>query len=198
MHRRMELRFEALTGAALQPWLPALARLRIAVFRDWPYLYKGDRRAEARYLRDYSRAEGACVVLALDGGRAVGASTCEPMAGAHGWAREDFAAAGRDPAQYCYFGESVLLPRYRGQGAGVRFFEMREAHARGLGLPRATFCAVRRNPADPRRPAGYTPLDGFWRNRGYAPSGIACTLPWRETGARGEAPHVLDFWERAL
>jgi GNAT superfamily N-acetyltransferase len=195
MQRRMALRFETLTGDALHPWLPALSRLRIAVFRDWPYLYRGDREAEARYLRHYAASPGACVVLALEGDRAVGAATCAPMTG---WPRDAFAAAGRDPARYCYFGESVLLPPYRGQGAGVRFFELREAHARALGLPRATFCAVRRAADDPRHPAGHVPLDGFWRNRGYAPAGISGTLAWREVAARGERPHWLDFWERVL
>jgi GNAT superfamily N-acetyltransferase len=194
----MALRFETLHGDALHPWLPALARLRIAVFRDWPYLYKGGRRAEAAYLSGFARAPGAAIILALDGERAIGAATCEPMANAHGWARLPFVATGRDPASYCYFGESVLLPAWRGQGAGVRFFELREAHARSLGLSRTTFCAVRRDAADPRCPANYTKLDGFWRNRGYAPSGFACALPWRETGRRGETPHLLDFWERAL
>jgi GNAT superfamily N-acetyltransferase len=194
----MALRFETLRGDALQPWLPALAKLRIGVFRDWPYLYKGDRRAEASYLRGFARDPDAAIILALEGDRAVGAATCEPLATAHGWAREPFTAAGRNPAEYCYFGESVLLPAWRGQGAGVRFFELREAHARSLGLPRATFCAVRRSQDDPRRPAGYVPLDGFWQRRGYAPAGLSCELPWREVRSRGEAPHVLDFWERAL
>jgi GNAT superfamily N-acetyltransferase len=194
----MALRFETLHGSALLPWLPALARLRITVFRHWPYLYKGDRRSEARYLRAYSEGEGSAVFLALDGDRPVGAATCEPMAAAHDWARDGFIRSGRNPAEYCYFGESVLLPAYRGQGTGVRFFELREAHARALGLPRTTFCAVRRDPADPRRPASYTPLEGFWQRRGYSPAGFACALPWRETGQRGEAPHLLDFWERTL
>jgi GNAT superfamily N-acetyltransferase len=191
----MALRFETLTGDALHPWLPALSRLRMAVFREWPYLYRGDQGAEARYLRDYARAPGACIILALEGDCPVGAATCAPMAG---WARDTFVAAGRDPAHYCYFGESVLLPRYRGKGTGVRFFELRETHARALRLPQATFCAVRRADDDRRRPAGHVPLDRFWNNRGYAPARISGELAWREVASRGERAHVLDFWERTL
>jgi hypothetical protein len=37
----MTVRVEPLVGAALARGLPALARLRIAVFRSWPYLYDG-------------------------------------------------------------------------------------------------------------------------------------------------------------
>jgi len=39
------------TGADLERWISELARLRIRVFRDWPYLYDGDADYEARYLR---------------------------------------------------------------------------------------------------------------------------------------------------
>ncbi|PHK96245.1 GNAT family N-acetyltransferase [Pseudoroseomonas rhizosphaerae] len=193
------LRFETLRGAALHPLLPALARLRIAVFRDWPYLYEGDEAYEARYLRAYADAPGAAVVVALDGGTPVGIATCEPMAETHGTVRDAFLAAGLDPARYTYFGESVLLAPYRGQGAGVEFFRRREAHARQLGTDHATFCAVQRDDGDPRRPAAYVPLDGFWRRRGYTPCpGLACTMAWREPDGAGEIPHTLSFWQKSL
>lgn len=193
------LRFETLRSAALHPLLPHLARLRIAVFRDWPYLYEGDEAYEARYLRAYADAPDAAVVVCFDGDNPVGAATCEPMGETHGEVRDAFLAAGQDPARFCYFGESVLLKPYRGRGAGVRFFELREAHARGLGLPEATFCGAQRDPQDPRRPDDYIPLDNFWRKRGYVPfSGLHCEMSWREIGGTAEIPHRLTFWRKAL
>ena len=36
------MRLETLDGAAARAVLPALARLRIAVFAEWPYLCDGD------------------------------------------------------------------------------------------------------------------------------------------------------------
>jgi hypothetical protein len=77
----------------------------------------------------------------------------------------------------------------------VRFFREREAHARSLGLSIAAFCSVVRNENDPRRPRDYTPLDGFWRNRGYAPRpDISTVMHWREVDDTRETPHVLSFW----
>lgn len=195
----VHLRFETLAGAALHPLLPDLARLRIAVFRDWPYLYEGDEAYERRYLRAYADAPGAAVVVCRDGERVVGAATCEPMTQGHAPVRAVFEAAGLDPASFCYFGESVLLAPYRGRGAGVRFFAEREAHARALGLPFAAFCGVVRDPADPRRPAGHVPLDDFWRKRGYTPRpDLAVTFDWTEVGATAETPHRLTFWIKEL
>ena len=202
MHPAMSpvhLTFETTRGAALHPLLPALARLRIAVFREWPYLYEGDEAHERRYLRAYTDASGAAVVVCRAGDAVVGAATCEPMTQGHAPVRAAFEAAGLDPREYCYFGESVLLPEHRGRGAGVRFFAEREAHARALGLRHAAFCAVLRDPADPRRPKAYTPLDAFWRNRGYAPRpDLTVTFTWRETGAEAETPHTLSFWLKDL
>jgi GNAT superfamily N-acetyltransferase len=199
MQRGMALEFRTVTGPALQAHLPDLARLRCAVFREWPYLYEGDESHESDYLRAYAQAPGAAVIVALEGDRAVGAATCQPMAGTHRAVRDAFAAAGLDPSAWCYFGESVLQPAWRGQGAGVRFFAERERHAAALGLDLTAFCAVERDPADPRRPAGYQPLDGFWRRRGYAPRpGLACRFDWQEIGAAAETPHRLPFWVKSL
>jgi GNAT superfamily N-acetyltransferase len=195
----MPLTFETLRGPALLPLLPALARLRIAVFREWPYLYEGDEAYERKYLRAYSDSPGAAVVVCRDAEEVVGAATCEPMTEGHAPVCQAFEAAGLDPREHCYFGESVLLPRHRGQGAGVRFFAEREAHARSLGLRRAAFCGVLRDPADPRRPAGYVPLDAFWRKRGYVPRpDLTVSFDWKEIGAAAETPHTLSFWLKDL
>ena len=154
-----------LTGQQVGEVLDDLARLRIAVFRDWPYLYDGDADYERDYLRAY-QSPGAVVVAAYDGARMVGAATGAPME----HHASDFAAAfaGRpEPLeQIFYCAESVLLPDYRGRGLGHAFFDGREAQARALGRRFSAFCSVMRPADHPSRPAGYRPLDGFWRGRG--------------------------------
>lgn len=186
-------------GAELVPLLPALAALRIEVFRDWPYLYEGDETYERGYLRAYADDPDAAVVVAALDGEPVGAATCQPMANTHGEVRAAFESGGVDPATTCYFGESVLRRAHRGGGVGVGFFAHREAHARALGLRRAVFCGVVRDPSDPRRPPDHTPLDAFWRKRGYRPlPGVVVRLDWREVGGSDEVPHDLTAWSKAL
>lgn len=192
----MEVR--TLTGGALEAVLDDLARLRIKVFADYPYLYDGDFAYERRYLEPYRGREGAIVVGAFEGARLVGAATGMPLL-AHS---EDFAAAfegsGIDLGEVFYCAESVLLPEFRGRGVGHVFFERREAHARRLGYAAAAFCAVQRGP-HPLKPEGYRPLDGFWRGRGYAPlEGVIAQFGWRDIGATGESLKPLQFWMRAL
>lgn len=196
----MTLRFESVSGPAVLPHIPDLARLRIAVFRDWPYLYDGDEAYERSYLRIYAESPRAAVVLAFDGGDVVGASTCLPLADETANVQAPFIAAGIAVGRVFYFGESILLARYRGQGVGLRFFAEREAHARAVSAcDYAAFCAVQRPADDPRRPAGAAPLNAFWRKRGYTPyPRLACEMRWREVGAAEEMPHRLTFWMKSL
>jgi GNAT superfamily N-acetyltransferase len=195
----VSLAVETLRGEALLPHVPALSRLRAEVFAEWPYLYDAEPVEEAKYMAHYAEDPRAAVVVARDGAEVVGAATAQPMAATHPEVRNAFTEAGMDPAEWCYFGESVLRARYRGQGVGVRFFEAREAHARALGFSKSCFCAVIHNANDPRRPAAYTPLDAFWRKRGYQPRPtLTCLFQWREHGDSFETPHLLSFWTKTL
>lgn len=188
-----------LRGVDVAPYLDDVARLRTAVFRDWPYLYNGDAGYERDYLAAYAASPDSVFVLALDADVVVGASTGLPLRDDGAAFRQPFEAAGRDPDSVFYFGESVLLPRYRGLGIGHAFFDAREAHARALRRFTLTaFCAVDRDDADPRRPAKHRDNDAFWHKRGYQRQpGMAVRLGWNELG-RGDCAHALTFWTRAL
>jgi GNAT superfamily N-acetyltransferase len=189
----------ALTGAALDAALDDVARLRIAVFRAFPYLYDGDMDYERRYVASYRDSPGAILVGAFDGTRLVGAATGTPLADHAEAFAAPFAQTGLDIATIFYCAESVLLPEYRGRGIGHRFFDLREAHARSLGFTGAAFCAVIRPPDHPARPADYAPLDPFWRRRGYAPlPSVIAHFRWRDVGEAEETEKPLQFWFRRL
>lgn len=188
-----------ITGAGLVDVIPALARLRIAVFRDFPYLYDGDAAYEAGYLADFAAADGAVIVVARDGEQIVGAATAAPLATQDTAWQEPLAAAGFDISRTFYFGESVLLDSYRGQGIGHAFFDHREAQARKHGASHAAFCSVVRAADHPARPVGYRALDAFWRRRGYAPlDGVTASFDWKTLGSEDEEPHRLQYWTRSL
>jgi len=193
------MRVEALTGAALDTALEDVAALRIAVFREWPYLYDGDPDYERRYLEPYRQSASAILVGAFDGARLVGAATGTPMTD-HA---DDFAAAfngsGIALEEIFYCAESVLLPEYRGQGIGHRFFDLREDHARRLGAAVSAFCSVVRPEDHALKPAGYRPLDAFWRKRGYAPlPGAVARFDWKDVDQPGETSKPLQVWMRRL
>jgi len=188
------------TGAALSAIIPALARLRVQVFRAFPYLYDGDEAYEAEYLQIYQRSARSAVIVARDGDQIVGASTCLPLVDETQNVQAPFRTLGLNPADYFYFGESVLLPEYRGQGAGVAFFDQRLAHARASSeCTHACFCAVVRPGDHSARPAKYVPLDDFWHKRGFAKHpGLVCEMRWKDIGEPDETSKSLQFWVKSL
>lgn len=176
-----------------------LAALRITVFRQWPYLYEGDMDYERTYLQTYLDAPGAFIAGAFDDGRLVGACTATPLSEHAQEFAAPFAQRGLDIADYFYFGESVLLADYRGQGAGVRFFQLREDEARRQGFAFCIFSAVCRPADHPALPENYTPLDAFWRNRGFEPlDGFRSWYSWRDVGETRETRKPMDFWVKQI
>lgn len=195
----MSLSVVSLRGEEITAVLDDLARLRIAVFRAYPYLYEGDLFYERRYLSHFAQSADAVVIGAFDGPRLVGASTGAPMEDHAEDFGNAFAATGIPLDQVFYCAESVLLPEYRGRGIGHAFFDGREAQARSLERRWSAFCSVIRPADHPARPAGYRPLDGFWQARGYRKlPGIIAEFSWRDLGQDEESRKPLQFWLRDL
>jgi GNAT superfamily N-acetyltransferase len=193
------LTFHELHGPALNPWLDGLGRLRIDVFREYPYLYEGTLDYEREYLRTYVKSDHSLVVLVTDGrNEVVGATTCIPLRDEGPEFQEPFLKAGWKVDDVCYLGESILLPPLRGRGIGKEFFKRRETHAQNLGFKWTAFCAVDRPPGHPLRPDAYRPLDEFWRAQGYQKdSGLKAIFLWKEISEAAESPKSLTFWTKA-
>jgi len=191
---------QSFTGPAARPFIHDLARLRISVFREFPYLYDGSLAYEEDYLRTFFDAPDCLLVVAFDGGTVVGASTGLPMGHESENIQKPWKDNGFDTAKIFYYGESVLQKAYRGRGIGVRFFEERERWARSLGrFEYAAFCAVVRPEDHPSRPAGYRPLDDFWKKRGFAKTrDFICYLRWQDLDGKEETEKPLHFWWKRL
>lgn len=201
----MAVRLETLKGRGLAAALPHVARLRIAVFREWPYLYEGTQDYEEHYLAELAKSGHAVVVAAFDGPEVVGAATAAPLKQHSPEFAPLFEKHGLEPETVFYFGESVLLPAFRGQGLGHGFFDHREAAARaaitgdGRRFGHAAFCGVVRSPDDPRRPPAYAALDPFWRKRGFTQvADMIGSYSWKEIGDEAETRHPMQFWLKAL
>jgi len=187
------------TGIAVEPWLDALAELRIAVFRDFPYLYDGNLDYERRYLDRYAQSDRSVFVLALEYNRLVGAATALPLREADEEFQAPFRQLGAELDSVFYFGESVLLKPYRGEGVGHRFFDLREQYAADFGFRHTAFCAVAREPGHPACPADYQPLDGFWRGRDYFPQNqLVAHFDWTDVGDSAPSRKAMQFWLHSL
>ncbi|MFD1142267.1 GNAT family N-acetyltransferase [Larkinella insperata] len=194
------LSFQTKQGREIESVFDGLAALRIAVFRDYPYLYEGTIDYEKAYLKTYSRSERSFLFAIYDGPAMVGATTCIPLSDETADVRQPFEAAGFDGSTIFYFGESILLPEYRGLGLGHRFFDEREAHARSFGrYQTACFCAVERPEDHPAKPADYRPNDAFWLKRGYSKVlSLRTYMEWPDRGAEVSTRKPMVYWMRDL
>ncbi|GHB89636.1 GNAT family N-acetyltransferase [Cerasicoccus arenae] len=196
----MAVEIKTVVGPRALEYRDSLAELRISVFRDFPYLYEGTLDYERSYLQRYLDCPECVFVLVFDGSNVVGASTALPMNFELTEFTTPFAKAGYDISEVFYFGESVLLSKYRGQGIGHRFFDERESFAHQLGRFKLTaFCAVERPADHPLRPQDYRPHNVFWSKRGYVKRpNLATTFDWKDIDLPAETAHPMVFWTRSL
>lgn len=189
------INIRSVSGSAVADYINEVARLRIEVFREFPYLYDGSLEYEEKYLQTYIDCEQAVIVLALDGDTVVGASTALSMAAETDEFQQPLLQAGYDTRKVFYCAESVLLPAYRGQGIGWRFFDEREAHAKWLGgFEYSCFCAVERPVHHSLRPADYKPLDSLWQKRGYQQQSFRTQYCWKDIDQAEETDKPMVYW----
>ena len=192
------IRIERLQGERLRAEIPSLAKLRIEIFRAFPYLYEGSLDYEKKYLERYIKSQRCAVIAAFDNQQMVGAATALPLSEEMPEIQNPFLKKGIKLSDVYYFGESVLRPEYRGRGIGHQFFDEREKVA--LEDPHTkftSFCAVVRKD-HPLMPAGYRPLDEFWNKRGYVKHPeMATHLSWQDLNEAKETTKEMIFWLKA-
>lgn len=192
----INLHQELAVGADISRLIPQLGELRIAVFRDFPYLYEGSLEYEQEYLKTYTTNPLSIACVVFDGEKAIGATTGMPLRAQSPEIQQPFIDRGMDPDSVFYFAESILLPEYRGRGLGHLFFDVREKHAVENGFRTTAFCSVVRPENHPLKPADYRPNDAFWNKRGYVKTDYFCTLSWLDRNETEETPKELIFWTR--
>jgi GNAT superfamily N-acetyltransferase len=195
-----DFRIRTYTGQAISQVATPFRWLQRTVFSEWPYLFGGNSAGGQAYTNRYTLVPRAALFLATAGGEPVGAATCMPLEEESANIQAPFLERGWNPRRFFYFGEGIVLKEWRGRGLGVRFFALRESHARATSTADYTvFCSVRRPADHPLRPESPASNDRFWRHRGYVPlPGVSCVMHWTDHGEIDRSPHTLDFWIKSL
>lgn len=195
---KKEISFLSLKGSEIKQYKNEIAKLRIEIFRDFPYLYEGDLAYEEKYLKVYENSPSSIMVLAMDDNTVIGATTALPLSDENDYVKEPFLKLGMPIEKIFYFGESVLKKEYRGLGIGKKFFQFREEHAMSFKQYTITcFCAVERSPNHPSKPKSYSPLDSFWSGIGYTPEPkLVSSFSWKDIGDQAETEKPMNYWKK--
>lgn len=187
-----------LAGNEIDIYLEEIAQLRIRIFREYPYLYEGSLKYEKKYLERYLKTPESLIILVKESDNYIAMTSCLPLSREEVNFQAPFKSAGLDLSKIFYFGESIVLPEFRGRGLGRKFFEEREHHAQktlGKKLELTTFCSVDRSPNHPQRPRDYHGPESLWMRQGYQKdSSLKMELDWPEVGSEKEIGHTLTFW----
>lgn len=184
----------------IENYIDDIAHLRISIFREYPYLYDGDKEYETKYLKKFISTDDSIMVLAFSNDKIVGALTGLPLRCEEPNVYEPWIQTNRSVDQFFYFSEGLLYREYRNKGIGRHMFQLAESWVEKTGRYEAlTLATVIRNQDHPQKPKGYHSTDPFWEKLGYRKSnGIICTIPWKEVGEPQESPKPLLFWSKNI
>lgn len=193
------IRERLLAGTAVTGALNDLATLRLEIFLEYPYLYRGQREDELNYLRSYAEKPDACIILAEDGAEVIGAATGMPLSHENTHLQDAFAASALNLDELYYVGELLLRPAYRSRGLGRRLLAQLENQVLARGRYRQLTCATVERPADhPLRPPDYIPITRFLGRTGFVRlPGVTTHFTWREPDGI-KRDHPMQFWLKEL
>lgn len=196
----MNVIFKKATGSDIKNYVEDLGRLRITVFAEWPYMYDGDLEYEKKYLNTYIQSRKSFIFMVYDSNHLIGATTAIALSDETQEFQKPFLNKQIPISEVMYFGESILLKEYRGHGFGKRFMEERLNFASSIShIKYAAFCAVQRDPKDPRKPDDAKPLDPFWLSLGFAPQNdMLAEYEWKDIGDQKSTQKKLKFWLKKL
>lgn len=185
------------TGKDLLSFVDDIARLRIEVFKEWPYRYDGTLENEAKYLKKFiSSDEGFCVV-AKDAEKVIGISTALPLKDEEEKMQAPFIKKGYNPDDFFYLSETVLQKEYRGSGIGGKLVEMRESKAsQNSKYTHLTVAAIERGQVPPNSSKD---LSQSRRAKGFTRDPeLIVWYAWKDVGADEETTKPLIFWVKPL
>ena len=195
-----DIHVRSFTGAGLKPYIHSVAKLRMEVFRDYPYFEEADLERETQYLKKLASCKESIGVLIFDNTTLVGASLGHPLNIEEDSVLRPFKDKKMDIDSFFFFGDSALLKHYRGRGIGHHFFDAREAHVHHYKkFKHICFCVLDCPEPDPQKPKDYIPLNDFWRKRGYIyyPD-MKCHLSWKQIGEAHPTEKQMGFWIKDL
>lgn len=193
--------FKNVYGEEIETYFNDISRIRVTVFREWPYIYEGSVDYERQYLQNYFDNERSLCILCFHENQVIGISTLMPLEGEHEDLKKPLREAGYDITKIFYYSESCLLKAFRGRGTYAEFFKRREEHVKyfSTDYESVCFCSVVRPDQHPLKPQDYRPLYESWRKYGFEKvENLQMSFLWQDLDQTTETRKFLDVWMKSL
>lgn len=177
------------------PYLDAIAKLRITVFAEYPYLYDGNLEYEKAYLEKFFESQGSILGVTFDGEKVVGGFTSLPFKDETEELQKPFLDHNEDINKYFYVSEGLLLPEYRKLGVGAEAGITGIKLAQEAGYEYICLCSVIRPENHPNRPEKYRSMDTFYQMFGFEKlENYIGKISWKDHHENEESEKDLQFW----
>lgn len=193
-----------LHGSEITNYTELIGQWRIQYFREFPYLYQGTMEYEAKYLAGLVSNPHAVVAVARDNAQIIGFVTALPLVSDFDIVKEfnaHFQTLNRNIQDYCYIGEIIIHPDYRGNGLALEMTQRIEQDMQQRGFKGACFLCVVRDPDHPLRPADYLEIDGLCQRANYIKTDIVSQFEWPTIQADGSCRNMQNpmvLWIKAF
>jgi GNAT superfamily N-acetyltransferase len=183
---------------AITEYIDTIAKLRIDIFKEFPYLYDGDLHYEQNYLKKFSHAKDAIAVILKADDEVVGVVTGLPLRYEEDAMQRPWKETNFNIDTIYYFSEILLYADYRNQGLGKELLNTAQEwieSARKYNF--FTLATVDRDRS--LAPDGYQPSNNFWIDHGYNKlNDIVSHISWRDIHKDQEDAKPMLFWIKKI
>lgn len=142
---------ETLKGKQLVSHLSELAKLRLTVFREYPYLYEGNLDFERHYLSLFANSEDAFLAIAKEGNKVIAAISGFPLDCAQKEIRNAFTHYPMSTKEIFALCEIVVLKEYRSQKIGTLLYREFENQLSSSRYKKIVLWQVIKSQNDPKK-----------------------------------------------
>ncbi len=186
------------------PYIDIISQLRIEIFKEYPYLYKGDLDYEKKYMQGYLTDHQAMIALASINERIVGISTGIPLISDSEIvmdAKKVFAKDNIDISDYYYYGEMIILPEHRRKGLATQLCCAQNKVIKRWGFKHVCILTVVRGEDHPLKPTNYISQESLWKSLGFSKNNLTINYSWPTIQVDQSATsqsNTLEFWTTHL
>ena len=201
---RMGITVEVYVGKNSADYIDIVSRFRVEMFKEFPYLYEGDSSFERNYMQGYTTDSRAMIAIARVDGVLAGVSTGIPLISSSevvSDAKNVFSKEKIDIGDYYYYGEVIVLPKYRGLGLTTKLYAAQDELIKSWGFKHVCILTVIRENDHPLKPKDYKCPDMMWGHLGFFRNKLTTEYHWPTFQADKRVKNVnnvLEFWTKLL
>ncbi len=193
------LETKILHGAKSQIYAELIAQLRIELFAEFPYLYKGTMDHDLSYLSVYFNSPNSSIILFFDKEELVGYSSSIPLSEEWDVIKEPFITNGLDLSKYLYVGEVMVKEGYRSWHLVHKILEIHNKKAAYYGFPYLAALTIDRPDDHPCKPVNYRTHDKLWQRFGWQKSSsLKARFDWEQIDTNRKELNDLSVWIKTL